>query len=565
MSIPNIAPYGALPSQRQINHFKKYNKKAFFHFGVNTFSGVEWGDGTEMEEIFNPSETDVRQWIKTVKEAGITLAILTAKHHDGFCLWPSKYTEHSIKKSPYKNGNGDIVREFSDACREFGVAMGIYLSPWDRNSEYWGSPEYSKFYNLQLTELMTQYGKIDEIWWDGAGSTETVYDWGLWAYTIRNYQPDALIYGSLGAAPYVELHWIGNEAGIGGDPHYSTIDLASLVSEEREGLAHGRLGGEKFVIAEVDTSVRPGWFYHHAYDKQVKDTDKLIDLWFNSIGMGATMLLNFPPDRRGLIFETDAKNAIEAHRITEKVLSKNFAWNASVKASSERDGFPAKNITSHNHDDVYVPEEGVLNPVIEITLKKEETFDTILLGEYIELGVRIGGFTAEVWQNGDWKLVADKKSIGYKKAVHFSPVTTDKVRITITESMAEPIIREFGLYNFTCEGYIQNKPRKILGEEWDLINDRPRTKITNEDDGIMVEFRGICPFNRLKFNGAGIDEYELQVFDGARYQSVYTGENPSEEEIIDLEETIEYAYQFRFVTGKSDNESLNLRVYEMER
>ena len=259
------------------------------------------------------------------------------------------------------------------------------------------------------------------------------------------------------------------------------------------------------------------------------------------------------------------KNAIDAHKIIEKVLSKNFAQNASVKANSVRDGFPAENIINGNYDDVYVPEEGVLNPVIEITLEKEATFDTLLLGEYIELGVRVGGFTAEAFIDGKWTLLADKKSIGYKKAIYFSPVTSDKIRITITEAMAEPVLREFGLYNFTCEGYIQNKPRKILGEEWDLVHDRPNTRVKNDADGITVELNGICPFNRLRFNGIGIDKYELQVFDGEKYVPYLSGENPSEEETIDLDETITHAYQFRFITGKSDNENLNLRVYEMER
>ena len=562
MSTPNIAPCGALPTERQINHLKKYSKKAFFHFGVNTFSGVEWGDGTEMESIFNPSEADVRQWIKTAKEAGLTLAILTAKHHDGFCLWPSKYTKHSVKNSPYKNGNGDIVREFADACREEGIAMGVYLSPWDRHSEYWGSPEYSNFYNLQLTELLTQYGEILEVWWDGAGSTEAAYDWNLWTDTVRKYQPNALIFGPSfpESVSCIDLRWIGNEAGRGVDPHYLTVN-----PEDEENYFRGHLGGERFIISEVDTSVRPGWFYHKAYDKQVKDTDKLIDLWFNSIGVSSTMLLNFPPDKRGLVFETDAKNAIDAHKIIEKVLSKNFAQNASVKANSVRDGFPAENIINGNYDDVYVPEEGVLNPVIEITLEKEEIFDTLLLGEYIELGVRVGGFTAEAFIDGKWTLLADKKSIGYKKAIYFSPVTSDRIRITITEAMAEPVLREFGLYNLTCEGYIQNKPRKILGEEWDLVHDRPNTRVKNDADGITVELNGICPFNRLRFNGTGIDKYELQVFDGEKYVPYLSGENPSEEETIDLKETITHAYQFRFITGKSDNENLNLRVYEMER
>ncbi len=210
-----LKPYGAVPNARQMAHYK-IEKKAFFHFGVNTFTNLEWGEGTEKESFFNPVGCDCRQWIRAIKAAGFELAIITAKHHDGFCLWPSAYTEHSVKNSPYKDGQGDIIREFTDACREYGVKAGVYLSPWDRNAPYWGTNEYSKYYNLQLTELLTNYGRIDEVWWDGAGSKETPYDWGMWAHTVRNLQPDAVIFGSMGATPYVEMRWVGNEAGFAG-------------------------------------------------------------------------------------------------------------------------------------------------------------------------------------------------------------------------------------------------------------------------------------------------------------------------------------------------------------
>ena len=202
-----IKPFGATPSGRQLNHMK-FGKKAFIHFGINTFCNKEWGDGTENIELFAPSSLNVRGWIRDLKEAGFEFVILTAKHHDGFCLWPSKYTEHSIKNTPYKNGEGDIVREFTDACREFNVKAGIYVSPWDRYSKYWGTDEYSRQYAGQIEEIVTQYGRIDEIWWDGAGSHETKYDWGLWAYIIRTHQPEAVIFGSIGATPYAEMRWV---------------------------------------------------------------------------------------------------------------------------------------------------------------------------------------------------------------------------------------------------------------------------------------------------------------------------------------------------------------------
>ena len=207
-----IKPFGATPTREQLNHLK-IGKKAFIHFGVNTFSEKEWGDGTERESLFNPTDMNVRGWIRDIKNAGFELAIITAKHHDGFCLWPSKYTEHSVKNSPYKNGEGDVIREFTDACHEYNIKAGIYISPWDRNSAYWGKDEYSLYYAKQLEELVTQYGRIDEIWWDGAGSGETKYDFELWVRIIKSHQPEALIFGSMGAAPYVSLRWVGNEDG----------------------------------------------------------------------------------------------------------------------------------------------------------------------------------------------------------------------------------------------------------------------------------------------------------------------------------------------------------------
>lgn len=557
-----LQPYGALPSERQINHFKKFGKKAFFHFGVNTFTNLEWGDGTEKEKLFNPTDTDVRQWIKTIKAAGFTLAILTVKHHDGFCLWPSKYTHHSIKNSPYKNGQGDILREFVDACHEFDIAVGIYISPWDRNSEFWGSTEYSKFYNQQLTELMTEYGKIDEVWWDGAGSTETPYDWGLWAYTIRNYQPDAVIFGSLGATNYVECHWIGNEAGIAGDPHYPTIDPIYVEKEITKEMNKGTFGGERFIAAEVDTSIRPGWFYHKEQDYFVKTPKQLVDLWFNSIGSSALMLLNFPPDRRGLVHEKDSENAIKAHHIVSKALSVNYAQNSNVMADSVKEGFSADNIINESYEAVYAASDENINPVIEIQLPKEETFDTFVIGEYIELGVRVCGYKVEVFADGEWKLIADKKSIGYKKAVYFGKTTSDKVRITIYDAAAAPVLREFGLYSFESAGYDINEIRQAPGEIIDIAKN-PSANIIYEEDGVLVQIGGLFPFNTIKFNGEGIDEYELLIFNGAQFYSVEKGENPKGEITITLDETVRNSYQFKLRTNKKVDESINIRVYEM--
>lgn len=561
MSMSILKPYGATPSQRQIKHFREYGKKAFFHFGVNTFSNLEWGNGNETEAIFNPTDTDVKQWIRVVKDAGFTLAILTVKHHDGFCLWPSEHTGHSIKNSPYKDGKGDILREFVDACHEYGVAVGIYMSPWDRNNELWGTAEYSKYYNKQLTEVLTNYGKIDEVWWDGAGSTETVYDWGLWAYTVRNLQPDAVIFGSFGATPYTECRWIGNEAGISHDPHYPTIKTEHLEKEITSELNSGNFDGDRFVIAEADMSIRPGWFYHKHQDDFVKTPKQLIDLWFNSVGNSALMLLNFPPDRRGLVYDTDAKNALEAHKIITKALSVNLADEATVSSSSVREGFPAQNIIESDYNKVFASSDSDINPVIEIDLCEKKRFDTIILGEYVELGIRVCGYKVEALCDGKWKLIADKKSIGYKKAVHFEPIEAEKIKLSIYKAVAAPILREFGLYNFRDNGYNANEQRPPRTKTTDIVAENPGASFEYSEDGATVMLGGLYPFNTIKFNGENIRDFEIMVFDGLQFYSAFKGTSDGKEVTVCFDDAEIAAYQFKIVTNCKTDSSMNIRVY----
>ncbi len=562
--ISPMQPFGAVPSARQICHLRDYNKKAFFHFGINTFTDSEWGDGSEDASCFAPTETDVRQWIKSIKAAGFNFAILTAKHHDGFCLWPSKYTEQSIKNSPYKNGKGDIVREFTDACHEMDIKCGIYLSPWDRNSPYWKSPEYSKFYNDQLTELMTEYGRIDEVWWDGAGSKETPYDWGLWAYTIRNYQPNAVIFGSLGAAPYVECHWVGNEAGFAGDPHYPTVSSKTLEIEISRIFNSGEFGADRFVPAEVDVSIRPGWFYHENQDDEVKSVKKLVDIWFKSIGRSCMMLLNFPPDRRGLLPQIDIDHAIEADRIIKQTFAVNYALGGKVISDSVYDAAHEPDyILNDSYDTFFVASNDNTTPTIEINLPHEVEFDTFAIGEKVELGIRVKGYRVEALVECEWKVLADKKSIGFLWTERFERVKTDKVRIVIYDSAAAPAIRTFGLYKMPNTYYdmLQNEKAE-LKKAVDIAH-LPTSKVIQEDDGFKVEFGGIYPFNTVCFNGLGIWSYEILAFDGADYFSVYKGSKPSEREVVRLPETVEYSYQIKLVTNRKNLPDPNIEIFEL--
>ncbi len=559
----SIPTFGATPSERQVMHLREFNKKAFFHFGVNTFTGSEWGDGGENERIFAPSETDVRQWIKGIKAAGFTFAILTVKHHDGFCLWPSKYTEHSIKNSPYKNGKGDIVREFTDACHELHISCGLYLSPWDRHSPYWKSTEYSKFYNNQLTELMTEYGRIDEVWWDGAGSKETPYDWGMWAHTIRNYQPHAVIFGSLGATPYVECRWVGNESGYAGDPHYPTVDASVLEVETTSLLNSGVFGGERFIPAEVDVSIRPGWFYHEAQDGEVKSPRKLVDLWFNSVGRGAMMLLNFPPDRRGLLPQSDIDSAVEADRIVKQTFAVNLASGGKATSDSVRASeYEPDMLLDSSYETFYAASDENPTPTVELTLPRAVTFDTFALGEKIELGIRVKKYRVEALVGGEWRLLAEKRSIGYLWAERFERVTTDRVRIVVLEAAAAPMLRCFGLYRMPDDFYESLRAEeKLLTEARDLTK-LPTAKLTDDENGLTVEFGGIYPFNTAAFKGEGLWSYEIQAFDGTSFYTVYKGTKPSEYEIVRLPETVTGSYQMRLITGRSGNLHRELKVFE---
>ena len=427
----DIQPYGATPNYRQLRMYE-IGKKAFFHFGVNTFTNLEWGDGKESARIFDPTECDVRSWIRGIKAAGFKMAILTAKHHDGFCLWPSKYTEHSIKNSPYKGGKGDLVKEFTDACHEYGVLVGIYVSPWDRNAPYWGSSEYTYYYVNQLTEILTQYGKIDEIWWDGAGSSNANYDYGLWAYTVRKYQPDAVIFASMGAAAYAEQRWVGNEAGFAGSTHYASVNYDMIRKETIEDINRGIIGGDMYVPAEVDVSIRPGWFYHAEQDAKVKSSRALDDVWFKSIGRNAMMLLNFPPDRRGLIHDTDLKNAIESNRRINKMLSVNYADNARLSADSTYcSGTEIENVILEDKNLFFATNEGKNKAVINIKLDDEYCYNVLMLGEKIELGERIVSFKLEALDLGEPITVAEGTSVGYLKAVKFKESSYKDLRLTV--------------------------------------------------------------------------------------------------------------------------------------
>lgn len=502
------------PNSRQIEWFKR-EKSIFFHFGMNTFTNMEWGDGTESPSTFNPTNLDCRQWIKTIKDAGFRAAILTAKHHDGFCLWPSKFTEHSVKNSPYKNGNGDIVKEFTDACAEFGIKAGLYLSPWDRHEKTWSTPDYDDFYVGQLTELLTNYGKIWEIWWDGSQSKNITYDWKRYADTIRTLQPDAVIFGSLGAEPFVEARWVGNESGFAGDPCWSSIDSETIIKETTSELNSGKIDGNRFLPAEADVSIRPGWFYHAEQDNEVRDVRNLLKLWFLSCGRNATILLNLPPDSRGLVHENDAASLLEFNAILEKALSVDFAKGASASADSVRDiSCSADKIFADDENEFYAAEEGCTTPEIIINLDGEKEFNCFSLQEVIELGHRVTGYEVSALVDGKWKPLYKGECIGYRSVKHFPTVRTNTVKIKLTSALHPPVIRKFSLHKFD-EALLLEKEYALSDEN---ILDNGTAAVNREKNGFDIHLGGIIPFNLITMDGFEKEKFDIQLFNGFDFE-----------------------------------------------
>lgn len=547
------------PSYRQAEWLRR-ERSIFFHFGINTFTNMEWGDGSESLSIFNPEQLDCRQWIKTIRDAGFKAAILTAKHHDGFCLWPSKLTEHSIKNSPYKNGNGDIVKEFTDACSEFGIKAGIYLSPWDRHEKTWGAPEYNDFYTAQLTELLTNYGKIWEVWWDGAGSTEADYDWERWATTVRKLQPDAVIFGSLGAEPFVETRWVGNEKGFAGDPCWCSVRSETLITEKTSDLNTGDLYGNRFIPAEADVSIRPGWFYHSSQDGNVRDVKNLLKLWFMSCGRNANILLNLPPDTRGLIHENDVKNLLEFNNALEEALSVDFAKGATVTADSVRDSSCSpENLLSDDENEFYASDDSCTTPEIVFELDSEKEFNSFSLQEVIELGHRVTGYEISAFVDEDWTTLYKGICIGYRSAKHFPTVKTSKVKIKITSALHAPVLRSFSLYKFD-EMLLEETT--ITASDMNILENGTAV-VRKEENSFDINFGGLVPFNLIKLNVPESTEFEINLFNGFSFEKCNPQISYADGTVkAEFENPIDSCYRIRIDFKDAENiEEEDIEVY----
>ena len=417
----------------------------FLHFGVNTFTDREWGEGTEDPAIFNPSHLDARQWVQVAKDAGFKYMILTAKHHDGFCLFPSKYTEHSVKNSRWKDGKGDVVRELADACREAGLKLGLYLSPWDRHEPAYGnSPVYNQYFKNQLTELLTNYGEVAEVWFDGAcgegpNGKRQQYDWPGYYEVIRKLQPKAVI-----AISGPDIRWVGNENGVARETEWSVQDANPTM--------HPGVEGKVWYPAECDVSIRPGWFWHASQDDKVKSLEHLLDIYYKSVGRNSVLLLNVPPNDRGLLSESDVQRLQEFRSVLDQTFAVDFAEGKPASADSVQDGCSAYKAVDGQKDSYWTPAGNLTTGTLEIDLNESVTFNVSMIKEYIPFGQRVEEYSIEVWDGRDWETIASGTTIGHKKLDRFPDTIASKVRLTIHRSQASPLIRSFGLYRAPTPG-----------------------------------------------------------------------------------------------------------------
>ena len=458
---------GPVPSENQLR-WQNMEMYAFIHYSLNTYTDQEWGYGDEDPKLFNPSHLDARQWARTCKQAGMKGIILTAKHHCGFCLWPSKYTEYSVKNSPWKNGKGDVVRELSNACKEYGLEFAVYLSPWDRNNSEYGRADYITYFRNQLRELLTEYGDIFEVWFDGAnggdgfygGSRETrkidrstYYQWSETYKMIRELQPRCLIWNDGGDRG--DLRWVGTEEGNVGETNWSLLDK---IGKPNYKLLHAGLeNGDMWVPGEVNTSIRPGWFYHESEDSRVKSLSQLMDTYYKSIGRNGTLLLNFPINRDGRISPIDSLRGLEFAGMIKSVFKTNLAKGAKVSVTNVRGKdklYAAQKVLDDKSDTYWATDDDTLMASLLIEFKHPTLFNRFLVEEYIPLGQRVRKFSLEALIDAKWIPLKDELSsdgdgmttIGHRRIICFPTITATKLRFTINDSKSCPLISNIGVF-----------------------------------------------------------------------------------------------------------------------
>lgn len=460
-------PYGALPTDAQLQ-WQRMEMNMFFHFGPNTFSGREWGDGTEAEDLFNPGEMDCRQWVAVAKDAGFKGVILTAKHHDGFCLWPNPASRHSVAQSSWRDGGGDVLGELSEACREAGIRFGVYISPWDRNDPHYGSDEYNEVFAATLRSALGNYGPVFEQWFDGAcgegpNGKRQVYDWDLFHETVFGLQKDAIVFSNVGPG----CRWVGNEEGVASETHWCTFSpevhgaaQGTLPGDYEKYLGEGDEGGSLWIPAETDVSIRPGWFWKESETARLKSLQRLLQLYYESVGRGSTLLLNVPPDTRGLIDAADSARLTEFRAALDEIFACNLAEGSAVSASSEFGRrFRPGNILSRgsgkrdlSYGRYWAASPGDSAAVLTVDFPEARTFNRLLLQEYLPLGQRVASFEVDVLPGGNgagarqWQTIARGTTIGHKRILLLPRTTASSVRIRFTRCLAAPAICNLGIY-----------------------------------------------------------------------------------------------------------------------
>lgn len=509
---------------------------AFLHFGINTFTNEEWSDGTRSPSLFNPTQLDAKQWVRTLKDAGFKMVILTAKHHDGFVLWQSATTDYGVKSSPWKGGQGDVVREVADAAREEGLKFGVYLSPWDRNAPTYGQGEaYNTFYKRQLTELMTNYGEISEVWWDGAkGDDEPqAYDFAAWVEIVRQHQPNAVVFGPE-EVPGRDLRWVGNENGHAPENVWSTVDDGGNPTPN----------GNHWVPTETDVSIRPGWFYHDDQNSRVKSLEDLIDIYNSSIGRNSSLLLNVPPDKRGLIPDQDVTRLREFKAWLDEAQATDLAAGATASASDDRGaGFEPAKLNDGNDGTYWAANDDVNAGWAELDLGGAKKFDTVELQEPIAIGQRVSSFNVQVWTGTEWKTVHTNETIGAKRIAKFPAVTASKVRVNILAGRGSAALSTIRVFNQgTSTTNLAGSATSVTasdvhssGYEGDKAadgSDSTRWATSDATTSGWLEYRFAAPvsFGKTVINQAfnqRIKDYQIQYWNGSTWVNAFGGSDPA--------------------------------------
>lgn len=422
----------------------------FMHFGPNTFTGKEWGEGKEPAEVFNPSELDTRQWCRIAKAAGAKGIIITAKHHDGFCLWPSKFSKHTVRESKWKEGKGDVLKELSRSCKEFGLKFGVYISPWDRNHPDYGTGKYNDVFVNMMKEIIQNYGPIWEMWWDGANGEgpngkKQVYDWKRFETTVRRYSPQTIIFSDIGP----DVRWTGNENGIAGDPNWNFLDTAGfkrgLGAPPNDTLNMGNYAGKFWMPAECDVSIRPGWFYHEIEDKKVKTANDLFRIYLKSVGRGANLLLNVPPDKRGLIHENDSASLVGFKKIRDENFADNLIRDADTYYQFSQKDFSEKSMQIRGIDPLSQAYSINMQNFI-VQLKQPTKLNCIVLREAIHLGQSVRKFTVILYKNDKVIRQLSGTSVGRKRILTFPEEKITSFKVVLEDALGNDNISGIAAY-----------------------------------------------------------------------------------------------------------------------